>query len=155
MDFSWRVIATKSSTLNKNKNSRKNWSTWMWPWMTLCSCQQYKPAIHYAEKDYGVPCLYQFTSELPEPMLEVSKLQLLLGFDCRCSRHQDIWRAPRKTRFSPDFSVSQPSPVAQKNILPSFPNFPFHWKCQYLTRSESSTERKSNFWNLFWNEGVN
>lgn len=31
------------------------------------------------------------------------------------------------------------------SMLPSFPNFPFHWKCWYLNRSDFSKERKSNF----------
>lgn len=128
----------------------------MWPWVTLCGCPQYEPPTHYAEKDYGIPYLSQLTPELPEPVLQVPKLQLSLGFDFPLLEAPGNLKSSKVDQvFSRLLCVTAKSPQAQGSILPSFPNFPFNWKCRYLTRSESSTERKSDFGNLFWNTGVN
>lgn len=140
IDFNGRIIAARSSTLNENtKNSRKNWGTWMCPWMALCSCHQYEPVICYTEKDEGIPYLSSPYSRVPWTYA-VRLLNCSWGLTYLCSRHQDTWRAPRQTRFSPDFSVSQP-----RFHKPKVAYFPFHWKCWYLTRSDSSKERKSDF----------
>lgn len=102
----------------------------MWPWVTLCSSQQYEPAILYAEKDYGIPYLSQLTPELPEPVLEVPKLQLSLGFDLSLLKASGYLKSSKVDQvFSRLLYVTPKSPQAQGSILPSFPSFPFHWKC--------------------------
>lgn len=86
----------------------------------------------------------------PVPLLdlccEATKLQLYLGLDLSLLKASEYPKRSKVDQIFPrPLHVTAKSPQAQGSILSSFPNFPFHWKCGYLNRSDFSKERKPSF----------
>lgn len=79
------------------------------------------------------------------PWCGVTELQLLLGLEPTLKTSGCLSSSKVDQVFLGPLHVTTKSPQAQGSMLPSFLNFPFHWVCWYLTRSDSFKERKSEF----------